>query len=95
MAHRRYKIAGTSVVLPNGDVLVTSGAQRAELLNRAEGTFREVPGNFPQAYRFSAVAALPSGDVVIAGGYSDTNENTTGVWRYTQVVLPSNPVHNR
>jgi hypothetical protein len=92
MVHRRYKIAGTSVVLPNGDVLVTSGAQRAELLYRVEGTFREVPGNFPEAYRFSAVAQLAGGDVVILGGYSDTNENTSGVWRFSQVHLPSGPL---
>ena len=34
MANRRYKIAGTSVLLPSGDVLVTSGARVAELLDR-------------------------------------------------------------
>jgi hypothetical protein len=70
------------VLLPNGDVLVTSGARTAELLDRARGSFREVPGYFPAAYRFAAVAPLAGGDVLIAGGYSDGNENTAGVWRF-------------
>jgi hypothetical protein len=46
MANRRYKIAGTSVLLPDGDVLVTSGARIAERLDVRSGTFREVPGSF-------------------------------------------------
>lgn len=82
MAHRRYKIAGTSVLLPSGDVLVTSGAPAAELLEVDQLQFREVPGRFPAAYRFAAAAPLREGEVLIAGGYSDENRNTAGVWRY-------------
>jgi hypothetical protein len=84
MANRRYKIAGTSVVLPSGDVLVTSGAPVAELLDLGSGTFREVSGHFPAAYRFAAAAPMHEGDVFIAGGYSDGNQNTDGVWRFQQ-----------
>lgn len=84
MAHRRYKIAGTSVLLPGGDVLVTSGAPAAELLPGGKGSFREVPGRFPAAYRFAAAALLPRGDVSIVGGYSDENRNTAGVWRFSR-----------
>jgi len=29
-------------------------------------------------------ALLPGGDVVIAGGYDDGNENTGGIWRFQQ-----------
>jgi hypothetical protein len=82
MANRRYKIAGTSVLLPSGDVLVTSGARTAELFNRESRTFSEISGRFPEAYRFAAAAPLPGGDVLIVGGYSDSNENTAGVWRF-------------
>ena len=82
MAHRRYKIAGTSVRLPSGDVLVTSGAEVAELLDVESWEFREVTGGFPAAYRFAAVAALRGGDVLVTGGYSDSNENTAGIWRF-------------
>ena len=82
MGHRRYKVAGTSVLLPNGDVLVTSGARSAELLDARTGAFREIPRSMPEACRFAAVAPLRDGDVLIAGGYSDRNENTSGVWRF-------------
>lgn len=84
MVNRRYKIAGTSILLPSGDVLVTSGAPAAELLDIAGWKFREVAGHFPAAYRFASAAALREGDVFIAGGYSDANRNTAGVWRFGQ-----------
>jgi hypothetical protein len=84
MANRRYKIAATSILLPSGDVLVTAGAQVAELLSIGEWRFREVPGRFPAAYRFAASALLREGDVLIAGGYSDGNQHSAGVWRFGQ-----------
>ena len=82
MSHRRYKIAGTSVLLPRGDVLVTAGAPVAELLDVQSWTFRELQGRLPAAYRFAAAALLREGDVFVAGGYSDANQNTAGVWRF-------------
>jgi len=84
MGQRRYKIAGTSILLAGGNVLVTSGAQAAELLDVRQWRFREVPGRFPTAYRFAAAASLRDGDVLVAGGYSDRNQNTAGVWRVGQ-----------
>ncbi|HEY9427029.1 MAG TPA: kelch repeat-containing protein [Gemmatimonadaceae bacterium] len=84
MANRRYKIAGTSVLLPDGNMLVTSGARAAELLDITSWTFREVPGRLPEAYRFAAAAPLRGGEVLITGGYSDANQNTAGVWRFRQ-----------
>ncbi|HVF38471.1 MAG TPA: kelch repeat-containing protein [Gemmatimonadaceae bacterium] len=85
MANKRYKIAGTSVLLPGGDVLVTSGAEVAEVLEIRQWRFRTVRGRLPAAYRFSAAAASIEGDVFITGGYSDENENTGGVWRFTKI----------
>lgn len=84
MANRRYKIAGTSVVLPNGDVLVTSGARSAEILPSRSSQFQEVRGALGDAYRFAAVVVLRGGDVLIAGGYSDSNQNTAGIWRFNR-----------
>lgn len=82
MANRRYKIAGTSVLLPGGDVLVTSGAEAAEILDLRSWAFREVVGRFAEAYRFATAVPLLGGDVLITGGYSDGNQNTAGVWRF-------------
>jgi hypothetical protein len=84
MANRRYKIAGTSILLPDGNILVTSGARAAELLDITSWAFREVPGRLPAAYRFAAAAPLRGGEVLITGGYSDANQNTAGMWRFRQ-----------
>jgi hypothetical protein len=80
MTEPRYKIAGTSVLLPDGNVLVTAGARSAEILDTSRWTFQTIQGRFPEAYRFAASAALPGGDVVIAGGYSTGVINTAGIW---------------
>jgi hypothetical protein len=71
-----------SVLLSTGDVLVTSGAQSAEVLDLGSSSSRVVPGGFPEAYRFATATALLNGDVFIAGGYADDNEKTAGVWRF-------------
>ena len=84
MAHRRYKINGTTVLLPGGEVLVTSGAPAAELLDAGARSFREVAGRFPEGYHFAAVAALAGGDVLISGGYGDGVRSTPGIWRFGQ-----------
>ena len=82
MARTRYKIAGTSVLLPGGDVLVTSGAEVAEVFDARSRHFREVRGRLPEGYHFAAAAALPGGDVMFSGGYSDQNRTTDRVYRY-------------
>jgi N-acetylneuraminic acid mutarotase len=81
MANTRYKIAGTSIVLPDRNVLVTSGAETAELLDVTGGRFHVVRGRLP-SLRFAAVASLSNGDVVIIGGYNEANQNSAGVWRF-------------
>ena len=88
MASRRYKIAGTSVRLGDGSVLVTSGAEVPELLDTAERRFLKVQGRLAAALRFAAAVPVANGDVVIAGGYDDANHNHSGVWRYAFRRVP-------
>jgi len=82
MANERYKIAGTTVVLPDGGVLVTSGARTAELFDATAQRVREVTGGLSAAFRFAAAAPLHDGDVLITGGYDDRSRITNGVWRF-------------
>ncbi len=82
MRQARYKIAGTAVRLPDGGILVPSGARRAEVLDASHAIFREVPGEYPEPFRFAATSAIAVGDVVITGGYDDRNRASAGVWRY-------------
>lgn len=84
MASSRYKIQGTSVRLPSGDVLVPTGARRAELLDASSLVFRTVEGEFPDAFYFSTATPLEGGDVLIVGGYGDGIRSTDGVWRFTE-----------
>lgn len=82
MAHTRYKIAGTSVLLPDGNVLVPSGASRVELLHVPSQRFFTVPGHYPNALYFSTATLLPDGSVIIVGGYGEGVDSSRGVWRY-------------
>ena len=82
MVNSRYKMQGTSVRLANGDVLVSSGARGAELLDRRTFTFHAVAGDFPSAFYFATATPRSTGDVVIVGGYGPDNQNTAGVWRF-------------
>ncbi|MEP6591212.1 MAG: kelch repeat-containing protein [Gemmatimonadota bacterium] len=82
MIHARYKIAGTSMLLRDGNVLVSAGGTAAEILDVGRWAFREVPGRFPAAFRFAATAPLPGGDVMISGGYAAGVTHNDGVWRY-------------
>lgn len=80
MGSTRYKIAGTTVRLASGDLMVTSGAREAELLDRRSFTFRSVTGKFPAAYFFATATRLSAGEVAIIGGYDHRNQNTAGIW---------------
>ncbi len=84
MASARYKFQGTSVRLASGDVLVAAGARTPEFLDRRTFNFRPVAGAFPAAYFFATATALPTGDVVIVGGYGPQNQNTAGIWRFRE-----------
>ena len=53
----------------------------ALLVQPASGQAEPVQ-SLPDAFHFAAAAPLREGDVFIAGGYSDRNENTAGVWRF-------------
>jgi len=83
MTSSRYKIEGTAVRLPNGDVLVPSGARTAEILDASSHTFRTVDGDFPDAFYFATATAVEGGDVLIIGGYGDGIRSSDGVWRFT------------
>jgi hypothetical protein len=82
MGSSRYKIQGTAVRLASGDLLVSSGAREAELLDRRSFTFRPVAGTFPAAYFFATATRVSTGEVAIVGGYDPGNQNTAGVWLF-------------
>lgn len=78
----RYKHAGTSVLLPNGTVLIGGGAPQAELYEPRRGTFTVVAGEPRMAGQFAAAAVLPSGGALITGGYGNGGGPRASAWVY-------------
>ena len=78
----RYKHCGSAVLLPNGDVLLAGGAPQAELYDPTHNVFSIVPGDARMAGQFSASAPLPSGGVLITGGYGNSGGPRASAWRY-------------
>lgn len=78
----RHKHAGTSLVLPNGTVLIAGGAPQAEVYDPLTRTFAVVPGEARMAGQFSAVAPLAGGGVLITGGYGNGTGPRSSAWLY-------------
>lgn len=78
----RYKHAGSSVVLPNGLVLIAGGAPKAEIYNPRTRSFSLISGDYQMAGQFSAVAPLPSGGALITGGYGNGTGPRSSSWLY-------------
>ncbi|MDQ6755563.1 MAG: hypothetical protein M3004_01380 [Bacteroidota bacterium] len=78
----RYKHNGTSILLPNGNVLIAGGANRAEAYQTASGKFAVVYGNMGTERLFSCATLLQNGQVLITGGYNENQESSAGAWLY-------------
>lgn len=78
----RYKHAGTSVVLPDGRVLLAGGAPEAEVYDPETGAFLLVGGEGRMVGQFSAAAPLPDGRVLVTGGYGLGRGPQASAWLY-------------
>jgi len=83
MNMNRYKHNGTSILLPNGNVLIAGGANRAEIYNIASGKFEIVRGSMGANRLFSCATLLPNGDVLITGGYNENMQVSENAWMYS------------
>jgi hypothetical protein len=78
----RYKHNGTSVLLPDGNVIIAGGSDKAEFYNNASRKFELVDGNMGTKRLFACATLLPNGDVLITGGYNENIEASNNVWIY-------------
>jgi hypothetical protein len=82
LVRARYKHNGSSVLLPDGSVLIAGGASQAEMYDPRTRAFTLVPGAAPMAGQFSAVAPLSAGRVLITGGYGNGRGPRDAAWLY-------------
>jgi hypothetical protein len=82
MSMARFKHADTTVVLPNGKVLIAGGGERAEVFDPATSTFSIASGSLDEAWFFATATLLQSGKVLIVGGYRRGVVCTAGAWIY-------------
>ena len=82
MNSARYKLQGTAVLLNDGKVLIAGGANRAEVFDPRTNTFSYASGSFGTTRLFATATSLQNGQVLITGGYDDSNAASSGAWIY-------------
>jgi hypothetical protein len=80
MTEHRYKFAGTSIALPGGLVLLSSGASTPELFDPRTGRFTAMFGTLGVTPLFAAAARVGPRAVLVTGGYSTTGPATSDAW---------------
>jgi hypothetical protein len=80
MQSGRHKIRDAVVMLPSGAVLVAGGAARPELLDPIDQVFTAVEGELSGPQMFATATLLPTGDVLVLGGYDDRTQSSDGAW---------------
>lgn len=76
----RHKIRDAVAVLPSGVVLVAGGALRPEALYPGQQAFVPVEGELSGPQMFATATLLPSGEVLILGGYDDRTRPSADAW---------------
>jgi WD40 repeat protein len=71
MNYPRFKHKETSILLPNNNILISGGSDKAEIYNFKSGTFTPLQGDLVTTRMFSSSTLLENGDVLITGGYDD------------------------
>ena len=76
----RFKLPHAVAVLPSGAVLVAGGATRLELYAPGRQTFLPVQGELSGSREFATASLLPSGEVLVLGGYDEQIRTSASAW---------------
>ncbi|MFQ5668816.1 MAG: Kelch repeat-containing protein [Candidatus Binatia bacterium] len=80
MGWGRHKIRDAVAVLPSGAVLVAGGAAQPELFHPADRIFVPVKGELDGPQMFATATRLPTGQVLVLGGYDDRIKSSASAW---------------
>lgn len=78
----RYKLQGTAILLKDGKVLISGGANRAEVFDPTTESFSFVNGDMGTKRLFATATLLTNGHVLITGGYAEGNIVSANAWIY-------------
>jgi WD40 repeat protein len=71
MNYPRFKHKEMSILMPDNNVLIVGGSDKAEIYNFNTGKFTPVQGNLGPTRLFSCATLLDNGEVLITGGYDE------------------------
>jgi hypothetical protein len=82
MRNPRFKLPEYAVVLRSGEVLIAGGSERLELFQPTSGRFIGISGSIEGPWHYMSETALKNGDVLLAGGYADSDVATAKAWLF-------------
>lgn len=71
MNYPRFKHKEMSILMPDNNVLIVGGSDKAEIYNFNTGKFTPVQGDLGPTRLFSCATLLDNGEVLITGGYDE------------------------
>ncbi|HUR98227.1 MAG TPA: kelch repeat-containing protein [Pyrinomonadaceae bacterium] len=71
MNFARFKVDDTSVLLPDGRVLIAGGGEMAEIFDPRTNSFAKADGAFGVPLHYASVTLLADGRALIVGGYGN------------------------
>lgn len=83
MNYPRFKHKDMSILMPDNNILIVGGSDKAEIFNFKTGKFSPLQGNLGATRLFSRATVFDNGEVLITGGY---DENITAISRASLFV---------
>jgi hypothetical protein len=68
--------------LQSGKLLVAGGSKQAEIFDPVNGQFVVVAGQMNDQWHYMSETKLRDGSVLLAGGYSNSDQATAQTWVY-------------
>jgi WD40 repeat protein len=81
LSGERFKLSDAVALLHDGKVIIAGGNSKVEIYDPVNEIFTQA-GELPASYYYSTATMLNDGSILIAGGYDNSIEATSGAWIY-------------